>query len=499
MQEDKNTKDETVSLINVEIKSGSISKDLSLILLKILLILLIIPLISSVDFLIMLIIIFVLAYLFSSTFRDGYSIFHYYKGAKFVNGVYLNKTKPVCPFLLVTPSGFKCQSEFKIPFSMSDDFPRCHNESLFKAHWNEKAPGILEQARNESSLLKIRSFIASLTRIEYKESADFYLEIISAPKYSIVHNWIVDAFTDSIEISKENLLNKVKTKFEEQKIKNPGLEEVDVITLFDRTLEYFLKTGAIFEENNELLKIISYEDLKRRSKSMKTRDHVLVKNGALLGLSTLKDLRALPLIFDSLGKDSNNDRNLVNVIATYQEDAVEPLKELINANIENDAEDKVLLAIEALGLMERNDNYDFLYDFWTKNKQEDDDLLQSYLLSALFKSKPFESEDLVLEILLTSNIENLAYDTSRRIVLDNSKQFIKIMSDKLIALPDGELTEDQEDVREVCIIMLEDFEPKQLENWLSHQTQDYVQNFITVLKREGLKDLILRLNLINDT
>ena len=497
MHEIKNPNDDSDSLIDEEIKSGSISKDISILFLKILIIFLVLPLIYSADFFLLLLLVFILAYLFSSAFRDGYTIFHYYKGAKFVDGIYLNKTKPVCPFLLVTPTGFKCQSEFKIPFSMSDDFPRCHNEKLFRPHWDEKAPGILEQARNETSLLKLRSYMAALTKIEYKESADFYLEIISAPKHSIVHNWIVDSFIDSNEISKENLFNNIKSKFDEQKIKNPSLEGVDISNLFNRTLEYFLKSGAIFEENEDRVRIISYEDLRQRAKSMKTRDHILVKNASLLGLSVLKDLRALPLIFDSLGKDSNNDRNLVKVIASYQESAVEPLKELIRENLENDTEDKLLLAIEALGLMERDENYDFLFELWSANDQEDD-LLQSYLLSALYKSKPFQSEDLILEKLFSSNLDDLTYDTSRRIILDNPDQFVRKIFNKLQELPDGDLSEDQEDIREICVLILEDYEPKQLKAWFSNQTHDFVNNCITVLQREGLKDLLARLNLTND-
>ena len=178
MQDTQNDKDIVFQQPQSELQNGSLPKDLFFLILKIIVVLILIQLVYSPDLLLSFLSIILVAILVSTIIRDAYTIFHYYNAKQYVEGRYLNKVSPVCPFLLVTSSGFKCQAEFKLPFSMENDFPRCHDDAAFKSHWKDKAPGILEQAKNESSMLKLRSHVSALARIEYKGSTDFFLDII---------------------------------------------------------------------------------------------------------------------------------------------------------------------------------------------------------------------------------------------------------------------------------------------------------------------------------
>ncbi|MHA1990924.1 MAG: hypothetical protein ACW981_08275 [Candidatus Hodarchaeales archaeon] len=497
MSEIEISEDTLIPLPNEELKNGSITTDILILLLKIFLSLMVITLFVSADFLFSIVYFIIMIYLFGSGFRDGYSIIHYYKGAKYINGRYLHKTKPICPFLLVSPTGFRCQAEFKLPFSMTDDFPRCHDQKLFKIHWQEKAPGILEKAKMETNMIRLRSYISALTNIGYEKSADFFLEILRAPRYSVVHHWIVDAVREYQEILKEDLDKIIQNKFQTELVENSALESFDIDSTYSNILDYFITTEALlFDENNKSLKIVSDEDLLIKRKAMKTRDNAMIKNGALVGLSKMKNLDALPLIIESLGKDPNNDKKLVNVLAEYQEKAIDLLKEVIAENEENLSKDKPLLVLEALGLMKNPDNFDYFLNLWDK-KEADDDLLSSYLLSALYLSDSLKAQDLVFDVVYSTSIEDLAYDTAKQIIITDPDTYLGRVFAKLANLPDGDLSEEQEDIREISIILMEDTESFLLKEWFVKQEDDYKNSYIAVLKKEGQSELLTRLDVLD--
>jgi hypothetical protein len=488
------SEDTLIPLPNEELKNGSISTDTLILLLKIFLSFIVITLFVSADFLLSIIYFVIMVYLFGSGFRDGYSIIHYYRGAKYINGRYLHKTKPICPFLLVSPTGFKCQAEFKLPFSMTDDFPRCHDQKLFKVHWTEKAPGILEKAKTETNVIRLRSYISALTNIGYENSADFFLDILKAPRYSVVHQWIVDAVREYHEILKEDLDQIIQKKFQSELVENSSLESFDFDSTYSNILDYFITSEALlFDEKNKSLKFISDEDLLIKRKAMKARNNAMIKNGALIGLSRMKNIDALPLIIESLGKDPNNDKKLVNVLAEYQEKAIDSLKEVITENSENLSKDKPLLVLEALGLMKRPDNFDYLFNLWNE-KKTDDDLLSSYLLSALYLSDSLKTQDLVFDVVYSTSVEDLAYDTAKQIIITDPDTYLNRVFAKLGNLPDGDLSEEQEDIREISIILIEDTESFLLKEWFDKQEEDYKKSYVSILKKEGQDELLVSLD-----
>jgi hypothetical protein len=229
---------------------------------------------------------------------------------------------------------------------------------------------------------------------------------------------------------------------------------------------------------------------------MKTRDNAMIKNGALVGLSKMKNLDALPLIIESLGKDPNSDKKLVNVLAEYQEKAIDLLKEVIAESEENLSKDKPLLVLEALGLMKNPDNFDYFLNLWDK-KEADDDLLSSYLLSALYLSDSLKAQDLVFDVVYSTSIEDLAYDTAKQIIITDPDTYLGRVFAKLANLPDGDLSEEQEDIREISIILMEDTESFLLKEWFVKQEDDYKNSYIAVLKKEGQSELLTRLDVLD--
>lgn len=71
-------------------------------------------------------------------FSDFGSALSYRKAQKELDGLYLRRNKPICPFLKSSYSGFICQIEFEEPFNIQSDLPKCHLEKAFKSSLGRK-------------------------------------------------------------------------------------------------------------------------------------------------------------------------------------------------------------------------------------------------------------------------------------------------------------------------------------------------------------------------
>ena len=474
---------------NVQVgKEGNLIYDVAILLGKIVITLLIvILLINTADFLVLLVYAILFAFLFNMALKDAYTILHYQRAKRHV-GRYLNKVKPKCPFLIITASGFNCQIEFSRKFSPKYDLPKCHEEKLFREHWIEKGPGLLEQAQKETNVLRLRSYLSALAFIGYKPASDLFLDIVTAPQLSILHNKLVALFSQSDSYSKEELFEKMNELIDIEAVKNPKLKEVDIESKLTKVLEHLEKVGLIHVSSagKEIISITSMDDFVRGFKVLKARNNSVIRNVALVGLSKVKDERGLPVILNSLGKNPKNDAGLIEVIVNYGKVASEPLKELILEEKEKKSE-KYLSAIEALGKLKLEENFDFLYDLWNQidwNDAEQSDLEGSVILTAMANSSD-QGLEIALEKIYTSDIDSLVYNSSRNIILEKYKLSVPILFEKLEKLPEGELTGEQEDVRQTTLIMLEDLELKKLKQVFNSFTEEQKEKYWKILTREG--------------
>ena len=455
------------------------------------------------------------AFLLISALRDTTNIYYYIKARKFVNGVYLHGATPQCPFLKVDNSGFKCTIEFQRPFDMIDDFPRCHIEKRFREHWLEKNAGILDQARKETSPLKLRQFIEAIAMIKQPESADFLLEIITAPNWSSMqdlfvkylpstvpiaekkfHDLIINQFASTnigkkkelnIPLMMNNNVNQndiTKESFEndsQNAVVEDGMTKIE--SLYQQVLNQFLSNNMISLSPDQMLTIHFLHEFNAKSLILKGRNNIIVRQYALQALGILKDPRAIPHLLDLLGTDKRMEKAVVRILASMGDKAIESLESLIvdpNAN-----QEKRYSAIEVLGMMHKKELYDFLLQTYLAS--QNDELAKSYLLSALGESDPERGLEIAIKSYYDKNEQDLVQDAAKKTLLENISSCLPILFQKLEELPEGTLTDEQEYIRVNTVIIIEDMDIQKLKNWMSEQGPAERSKFINIMNREGLE------------
>ena len=132
-------------------------------------------------------------------FSEFGSALTYKKAQPHVQGLYLRKTKPVCPYLKSSYSGFTCQIEFDEKFDVERDLPKCHIESAFKDHSQEKAPKILARASTTTSRSSLVTFLNMLGRAKYPKAIPLMQEIFKTPIISKLNHFRITRINKYIE------------------------------------------------------------------------------------------------------------------------------------------------------------------------------------------------------------------------------------------------------------------------------------------------------------
>ena len=517
--------------ITSNIRKNSPLLDIFLLLFKYILIIIMVIIINSYtldNFIYAAIFGVITAFFLIAVIRDTSSIFYYLKARKYVNGVYLRGTKPQCPFLKVSASGFKCSAEFQRPFNMVDDFPRCHIESQFKEHWLEKNAGLLEHARKETSPLILRQLIEAIAVIKQPESSDFLLEIITTPTWSSMQNFFVkklpvlspiaesefreiaiNQFTTlganienknkadvplEVETGNNENQNKITgltTEKDSQNIdKDAGNGKTKLESAYQQALNQFLSNKLVSLSFNQELIISSPQELYSKSMVLKARGNTLVQQYALQALGVLKDPRAIPYLLDLLGTDRRMDRIVVRILVSMGNKAIESLKSIVtdpNAN-----QEKRYSAVEVLGMMQRKELYDFLLEIYLSTPQSDE-LMKSYLLTALGGSDPEQGVNIAIKCYYDKSEADLVQDAAKKIIIENISSCLPILFQKLYEFSEGELTDEQEYVRVNTVIIIEDMDLQLLKKWMAELGPTERSTYINIMNREGLELVAKRL------
>ena len=315
-------------------------------------------------------------YALTRVFSDFGSALNYRKASRELNGMYLRKTEPVCPFLKSSYSGFVCRIEFEQPFDIQSDLPKCHNEIAYKKHWEEKSPNLLQKAK-ETTNRNLLAYLNVFGMVKYEPAIPFLVEILQFPSITKQGLFVVQNATDvDLKILKENFIesfSKIEEEGEEKVIEMGNLE-----TEFVKTITTLTTKGILLVEDERVKVSDLYSD-ESFSAKWKFYSTGIVKQYSLASLVKFENPDLVPIFLDIYANYS--DSKLVSIakrgLLILNDYLETPLLDLLNDP--DLPSDKKVSIIDLASNIESEKIFNLFREFSTS----DDETLSYYAISAL--------------------------------------------------------------------------------------------------------------------
>jgi hypothetical protein len=329
----------------------------------------------------------------SQVFSNLGSALNYKKTQSELQGLYLRRSLPVCPYLKSGFSGFKCQLEFSEPFNIQLDLPKCHVEQDFKQHWFDKAPNVLLKAK-ESTDRNLVTYLAALGRAKYSPAIPFLVEILEYPLLSKKVLFIFESANNAdINTLRDQFIENFTSKKAVLTEEDAQFEKTNLINEFNEIVESLTNKNLIVLVNDTLNK----SDIQIDDKFLlrwKLYSTPLIKQYTIASLSFLEDPELIPKFFDIFlnSKDSKMVKYAKNGLLKLKGHLERPLIELLEN--EEISDPKKTALIELAGSI-KSDN---LFTRIKKFSESDNETLSYFAISALgnYKEQGLSS---ILELL----------------------------------------------------------------------------------------------------
>ncbi len=310
-------------------------------------------------------------------FSNFGSALSYKKAQQELDGLYLRKNKPSCPFLKASYSGFTCQIEFEEPFNIQSDLPKCHLEKAFKAHWEEKAPNVYKRAK-ETTDRSLLSYVNLLGLVKYDPAIPFLLEIVEIPNITKKTLYIFEA-------AEEKDVNEMKNdfiKYFSSKIKDESemeLAQSKIDAEFDELLNSLQTHNLITVENDIVNKVSDHIDDPNFQAKWKLYSTGITKQYALASLVRYDNPDLVPKFLEIYL--NSKDNKLINIskngLLRLKHYLEMPLLDMLNDP--NLASDKKVAIIDLSSQVESEKIFQVLKE----QARSQDETLSYYAISGL--------------------------------------------------------------------------------------------------------------------
>lgn len=410
-------------------------------------------------------------------FSEFGSSLNYKKAQPYVQGLYLRKTVPVCPYLKSSYSGFSCQIEFTEKFDISKDLPKCHIESAYKAHWEEKAPNVLEKARTTTSRSSIVTYLNMLGKTKYTPALPLMQEIFKTPIISKKYHFIYEkSNSGTITTLKEDFVENFFKTNESKTTEENDEQKQKVYSDFDKSLNDLITFGILKMDGENVLRteLSSGEDYFPR---WKIYSAPLVKQFAIASMSYYEDPELIPMFFDVF--INSNDSKMIqlanNGLMRLKDHLEDPLLSFIDR--EDIPANRKSELIELAGKIKTDKIFNKLVEL----ANSDDETLSYFALSSLGK---FGSKGLhvILDVLQDSPTD-LKLDSGRStLALYPNESFEAIVN----------LLEEQskisDEFHEILSSVLDEFDHSDIKKFIYSQPESEQDRIDQVFEKHNFQD-----------
>lgn len=382
----------------------------------------------------------------SRVYKEVGSALTYRKARENVNGLYLRKNYPVCPYLKSSHSGFTCQLEFIEPFDVASDLPRCHIESRYKAHWVDKAPNVYLQAQ-ESTDMHLINYLKVLGNVKYEPAIPLLLKILDTPEFSEKSLFIYENANNEDKESMKNLYFDNYAIIEETLTEEEQIEQEKFYNQeFDSLLDTLITAKFILVENENLSRA-DEEDVEKFKAKWKFYAQSIVKQFALVSLGSYEDPNMIPRFLKIYleSKDNKMVKIARKSLANFSSELEKPIIDLL--------EDESLSSNQKTSLLDMAGDIDSdsIFSKLVEIAESDDETMSYYAISALGR-KGQKGIKFILEILQNQPTE-LKLDSGRSTLILEPELSFQSIKDVL-----KEKEEISDEYAQILSSILEDFD-----------------------------------------
>lgn len=352
------------------------------------------------------------------------SALNYKKAQTELNGLYLRRNEPVCPYLKSTHSGFTCRLEFQEPFNIKEDLPKCHVESAYKKHWEEKAPNVFVKAQ-EVTNSSLAGYLSFLGMVRYEPAASFMEEIYDLIPMTAERRLV---FEEAENIDEEALSKHYIDYYMAIKSKKP-IDDVDkekttLKSEFDEIFETLTEEKLLIVDNGIVRKADKYLD-PNFTKKWKIYSNGNVKLTCLTNLTYYNKQELIPkflkiYVYSTDDKRASAARKGLLRLSDYIED---PILEYLN-DTELPSDKKILLIDLGSKIVS-----DKIFEKIKELAESDDETISYYAVSALGTY----DEEGIIEVLkiMSDQPTDLDIDAGRSALAKNSEMSFKVITKML--------------------------------------------------------------------
>ena len=411
----------------------------------------------------------------SGIFTDIGSALNYKKAMPELDGVYLRKNLPVCPYLKSKSGGFQCLIEFSEPFNVAKDLPKCHVQSAYKDHWVEKAPNVFVKAQ-ESSDRNLITYIQLLGRAKYEPAIPLLLKIIDVPLYDDKRVFVYEyANNQQISILEEKYYNNFAEQDELMTDEDRQEQRIFYKKEFDECLSDLLSSNLLTKEDDTIYLTDPNEE--NFSKKWKYYNTSYVKQFALASLTLFDDPKLVPKFLGILinSEDKKMQELVMKSLKKSKNDLEEPILNLIKDNTIK-SEKKTIL-IELMGAIESDE---FFQELASLSKSEDE-TLSYYAISALGK-KGQKGIQIVLDIL-NHQPTDLNVDSGRASLANNPDDALESITSYI-----DEHEELSQEFKDIVTSILEELDHSEVKKYFYSLEELRQKEIEDIFSKSGLYD-----------
>lgn len=348
---------------------------------------------------------------------DIRSAWNYKKAQNELDGLYLRRNKPVCPFLRSAYSGFDCQIEFDEPFNIKSDLPKCHLESAYKAHWEEKVPNVFEKAK-KSADRNLYGSINLMGYTKYEPAIPFLLDIVDMPAITKSNLFILEQANNISVEDLRNIFIDTYSTADPELNEDKDLEVSKLNTEFDTMLASLTKAELLIVEDDTVHKSPD-SDEPSFQKRWKFYSSSLTKQYALAALTRYENPDLVPNFLDIYLNSKNNKLVAIskNALIKLNEYLEGPMLELLN--------DPNLPSTKKVDIIDLASNVESekIFDELKALARSEDETLSYYAVSALAN---YDQEG-IFEMLdiLSNKPTDLNIDAARATLAKDPKKTFK--------------------------------------------------------------------------
>ena len=410
-------------------------------------------------------------------FNDFGSAMNYKRAEPEVQNLYLRKSTPVCPYLKSSYSGFTCKIEFTEPFQIASDLPKCHIESAYLQHWQEKAPNVLEKAKKTTDRTALITYLNMLGKAKFDPSIPLMEEIFKTPMIKKEFYFIYEnANTITISEAKE-AFSKQFSQVQNAESSEEQIEENQLILAeFEKDLNELI-SFSILQLDGENIQKTELSSSDAFTAKWKLYSTPLIKQIALVALSNFENPELIPMFFDVFinSHDSKMIRLANNGLMRLKDYLEEPLLEYIDKDDIPSSKKSEL--IELAGKIKT----DKMFQKLVQLSKSDDENLSYFAISSLGK---FGERGLIAILdILQDNPTDLKLDSGRSTLATDPELGFKVIIEYL-----DTHAKFSEEFVQILSSILDEFDHSDIKKYFKAQTISEQDRIDLVFEKHNLID-----------